>query len=511
VNAETIEQRIPPSDLDAEGAVISAVLADKAALEKVLPLLTPAKFYSEAHRRIFEAILALHGEGKPADVVTVATWLRDRERLAQVGGMAYLTEVLNTAPAVANVTAYAATVDAKWRARKIILMAQRVTSQGYGGADPDALVASATAEIEAIGQPAKATLPAVPLIDRARALRQRGPIRRLATGLASLDKACRGGFAVPRLVVIGGAPGAGKTALVVWIGVTLAQAGVPVVMLAVDEGADDILLRVALLLGVDVERLEAGDEIEWDTFESNLSPLPLTLLDGDEGWTIETAAAHLATFTADQPGVLVVDSAQTVDAKGTVEAESPRTRADAVVRSLKHVVRSNPFLVLATSELARGAYRSRNTADQINDLAAFKESGSIEYAAQTAVVLRSVPDGGGAVDVAIPKNRGGKKDGFCIEIDQRTRVREVDAPSEPDKAESRAAKITDDAATVLAVIVQKPGLPGKAAIRTAVRASGASLGNERVDAALERLLDQHRVENRGTETRPRFHARSEAA
>ena len=68
---------------------------------------SPEHFYSEAHRRIHEACVELSAEGKPVDVVQVATWLRDRERLAQVGGMAYLTEVLNAAPAVANVVAYA--------------------------------------------------------------------------------------------------------------------------------------------------------------------------------------------------------------------------------------------------------------------------------------------------------------------------------------------------------------------------------------------------------------------
>ncbi len=352
---------------------------------------------------------------------------------------------------------------------------------------------------------------AVPLLDRARAIRARGPLRRLATGLATLDKSCRGGFSVPRLIVIGGAPGAGKTSVVVWIAVTLAQAGVPVVVLAVDEGADDILMRLALLLGIDVELLEANDSHEWDAFESKLATIPLTLVDGDDGWSVESAAAHLATLANGQPAVLVVDSAQTVDADGTADAESPRARADAVVRSLKHVVRCNPFLVLATSELARGAYRSRNNQEHINDLAAFKESGSIEYAAQTALVLRSVPDGGGVVDVAVAKNRGGKKDGFRIEIDGRTQVREVAISTKPDQAETKASQLGGDCVAILKIVVNKPGLPGKAATRTAARAAGLEIGNDRVDAALERLLDEGRIENRGTRNRPLYFVRSEAA
>jgi replicative DNA helicase len=105
-----VEGRVPPHDLDAEAAVLSAVMVDPLAFDKVSDLLRPDHFYSEAHRRIYEACSELSSVGRPVDVVQVATWLRDRERLAQVGGMPYLTEVLNAAPAVANVSAYARTI-----------------------------------------------------------------------------------------------------------------------------------------------------------------------------------------------------------------------------------------------------------------------------------------------------------------------------------------------------------------------------------------------------------------
>ncbi|HEY8091736.1 MAG TPA: DnaB-like helicase N-terminal domain-containing protein, partial [Polyangiaceae bacterium] len=128
-----VEGRVPPHDLDAEGAVLSAVMVDPGALDKVQEFLRPEHFYSEAHRRIFEACSELSATGRPVDVVQVATWLRDHDRLAQVGGMAYLTEVLNSAPAVANVAAYGKTIHEKWRVRSLILTCQRVTAQGYAG------------------------------------------------------------------------------------------------------------------------------------------------------------------------------------------------------------------------------------------------------------------------------------------------------------------------------------------------------------------------------------------
>lgn len=117
--------------MDAEAAVLSAVTVDPAALDKVLDFLKPEHFYAESHRRIFEACVELHAAGQPVDSVQVGSWLRSRERLAQIGGMAYLTEVLNAAPFVANVAAYARTIFDKWRVRQMVAAAQRVAAEGY--------------------------------------------------------------------------------------------------------------------------------------------------------------------------------------------------------------------------------------------------------------------------------------------------------------------------------------------------------------------------------------------
>src|ERR1019366_6856751 len=117
---EEIEQRIPPNDLDAEGAVVSAVMVDPGALDKVNEFLKPEHFYSEAHRWFFEAARELAASGSAIDVVLVAGWLKAHGRLARAGGISYLTEVLNTAPAGANVAAYGQIVHKNWRARQTI-------------------------------------------------------------------------------------------------------------------------------------------------------------------------------------------------------------------------------------------------------------------------------------------------------------------------------------------------------------------------------------------------------
>jgi replicative DNA helicase len=124
------ERRVPPHNLDAEAAILSAILLMDS-LAEAPGILRAEHFYSEAHRRIYEACVDLMAKGSPVDVVLVGTWLRDHDRLAQVGGMAYLTEILTCAPICANVAAYAKVVYEKWRVRQMILACQRIVAEGY--------------------------------------------------------------------------------------------------------------------------------------------------------------------------------------------------------------------------------------------------------------------------------------------------------------------------------------------------------------------------------------------
>src|SRR5262249_10493451 len=123
---------LPPHDLDAEAAVLSAVLLVGAdALAGISPL-RPEHFYSDANGRIYEAALALALAGTPIDTVSVAAWLRDRQRLAKAGGAASLAQLTDATPAVAHVAAHASIVYEKWRLRQLIATCQKVAAEGYG-------------------------------------------------------------------------------------------------------------------------------------------------------------------------------------------------------------------------------------------------------------------------------------------------------------------------------------------------------------------------------------------
>lgn len=126
-----IAGRVPPHDLDAEAAVLSAIMLDHDAIDTVSGLLSVEDFYSDPNRRIYTAADSIHKEGLPIDVVSVAAWLRRREWLKDVGGAGYLAQLLDGTPNVRNVGSHARVVAEYGRLRRTIAVMQRLQAEGY--------------------------------------------------------------------------------------------------------------------------------------------------------------------------------------------------------------------------------------------------------------------------------------------------------------------------------------------------------------------------------------------
>jgi replicative DNA helicase len=153
----SIAGRTPPNDVDAEAAVLAAILLDHSVIVKVRSILPqPKMLYSDANARILEAAYDLADDRIPVDIQTVASLLRGRETrfgsmLNQVGGAAYLAQIVNCTPSVANVAAHAKTVYEKWRVRQLIGTCQRIAAEGYGDiGDTDDFLDGANASIRAV-------------------------------------------------------------------------------------------------------------------------------------------------------------------------------------------------------------------------------------------------------------------------------------------------------------------------------------------------------------------------
>jgi replicative DNA helicase len=485
-------QREQPHNVDAEKSVLGAVFIKPTAFDELSATLQVDDFFLPAHREIFEAMLALDKRRQPIDVIAVADELKTRGMLARLdGGEAYLLALANATPTAENVTHYARLVKEKATLRRLIAACAEVQSSAYGNfGDFDGFVADAEAKIAKVARQGRAAPRSLAsLVDQ---LAPRGA--RLTTGLRTLDAAHRGGFLPGRFVVVGGAPGAGKTSLAVALAVKWALEGAQVSVLAADEPAIGLLVRVGQILGLDRRALEDGDAEAREALRAAVADVPgLTILDADDAsTTIEAAAATLRPERG--PSVLVVDSLQMARAAGSAEAETPRARVEAVLCACKATTRRG-ITVVATSELARGAYRSRDAAERTDDLAAGKESGAIEYAAGSLLVLRSVPDANGQIDVTIPKNRGGDKTPFRLAMNfERATLHETALPEGRPVGGlglDSTTQLETDMTAAREALRKEPA--GAAGIWGLARKMGA-MSNARKDRAIKALIDAGEIQ-----------------
>lgn len=394
------ESRIPPHDLRAEAAVLSAVLVDPVALAKVSPLVRPEAFYAEAHRRIFEAAESIAAEGRPVDVVQVATWLQDHDRLGQVGGFAYLSEIPNAAPVAANVEHYAETVARKARVRGLLLACHRILAQGYApiededlfldyaeAAIHDVVTARHAAAIETMRTALRRAFQKISDAQQ-RALTDR--YTGIPTGLTVLDDAT-GGLHDGEQSIIAARPGAGKTALAMNIASNVAARGHGVVVFSLEMPNEQIAMRaLCSAAGVDVRKARIGAFDNHDlravtaVVEEASRPghyylvdTPCTLL--DIRGIVRARQADMAK-TKTKLGLVVVDYAQLMEAK-----EGIRSREEAVAinaRGLKMLAKECHAHVLLLSQLNRAVEARQDKRPMLSDL---RESGALEEAADCVI------------------------------------------------------------------------------------------------------------------------------
>jgi replicative DNA helicase len=389
------EPRVPPHDLSAEAAVISACLVDASAVDLAIPIVRPEDFYAESHRRIFEAIGDLHAKVKPADVVQVATWLRDHDRLLQIGGMSYLTEILNAAPAVAHVEVYAETVARKARVRRMQQTAQRIVAESYAAiADEDDWLDRAATKMHEValsGSRHRAPIETMPSvlhrvfdkIDRDHQQASDGKCVGLPTGFARFDEAT-GGLHNGELTIVAARPGVGKTALAMNVVSTVAKTGIGVVVfsfempneqivsraLCSEAGLEERLLRTGQLSAKDWTAITHAACSLGEMKHVYLADRPCNLLDLRSYVRARQADMHRGGIRL---GLVVVDFAQLMLGRSGVAHREEAVSENA--RGLKLLAKDVSCPVVVLSQLNRNVEARSDKRPMLSDL---RESGALE-------------------------------------------------------------------------------------------------------------------------------------
>jgi replicative DNA helicase len=212
--------RVPPHDVEAEKAVLSALLIENEAIHSVLNEIVPDDFYHPAHQQIYRAMLSLQDENQPVDLHTLSDHLNARKTLDAVGGLVFLSELADYAATAANVLHHARIVRDKAVKRNLIRVASQIAESSYEQSDDaEHLLDEAESRIFELGQSkARTTFTSLDLnlqgaLDHVEALMaQSGELTGVPTGFKDLD-ADTGGLQPGELIVIAARPSMGKTAL----------------------------------------------------------------------------------------------------------------------------------------------------------------------------------------------------------------------------------------------------------------------------------------------------------
>ncbi|KTD72755.1 replicative DNA helicase [Legionella tucsonensis] len=416
----------PPHSVEAEQSIIGGLMLDNQVWDKVSNKLCETDFYRTEHRILFRAISTLVKKDQPFDVVTLLDALKSYNELDDAGGEAYLFELANNTPSVANVSAYADIVREKSVQRQLITVATEIADSAYnpGGRQVPELLDMAETKVFAIGEqtggdggPENIKSILVRAVEKIDSLYHNGDaITGLATGLADLDE-MTSGLQPSDLIIVAGRPSMGKTTLVMNMAEHAAiKSGKPVLAFSMEMPADSLAMRMMSSLGrIDQHKIRTGklDDDDWPRVTSAvhmLSEAPL-FIDDTPALSPGEMRARARRLAKEQGnlGLIVVDYLQLMKVPG-FSADNRTAEISEISRSLKSLAKELQVPVIALSQLNRSLEQRSDKRPVMSDL---RESGAIEQDAdlicfiyRDEVYNEDSPDKGTA-EIIVAKQRNG--------------------------------------------------------------------------------------------------------
>lgn len=392
------------------------------------------------HIEIFRAMAEAHKACQPLEELMIVERMRaigSFDKLTHVGGMFYFEKLRAGVVSFDNISFYVEHIAARAARKRIAIEGADALSKLRNG---EASAEFFFAQIQALSSQHRFK-PSLTPAQRARQLGE--AMHRLPTKIATLDKGTRGGLPFGRVIVVGGAPGAGKTSLLTQLIWQWCRNDPKIFGLfaAYDQGAHPILVRIGQNERCDRDALERGyhadhaEHLGWLTTALDRTP-NFQILDGSEESVTIEQGSHELHKAARGPGVLAIDSAQmansvTIPTTGVRIDRSERVRL--IMEASKRAAREHGHLVLISSEINRDSFKNKDASQNSEDLAAFMGSSAIEYAADLALVLRKVKGEGDYVDVGVPKSRIGVVDSFRLQVSHAmAMLNEVSKPTDGD-------------------------------------------------------------------------------
>ena len=391
-------ERKIPQNLEAEMSILGACFLSTYALDKVCEEVTNDMFFSDANKKIFEAIYELHNKKTPLDSTTLINEIEKKENINTIGGVEYLSEVIDSVITAANIDYYIDIVREKALRRKLIEVSTNITTSAFDeDSETNDIIDNAEKSIFAVTKSRKAgefkNIREVMKSTQEKLenlAKNDKEITGISTGFYDFDK-LTSGLHENELIILAARPAMGKTAFGVNIAVNAAiNSKKNVALFNLEMSAEQLAMRmIAAQGGIEQNKLKTGrlEHNDWKKVNeamSELSDINLFIEDAS-GMTVSEIRAKCRRLAAQDPGLglVVIDYLQLIAGSGNYGGNRVQEVTE-ISRGLKILARELEIPVVALAQLSRNVTGRENPRPILSDL---RDSGSIEQDADLVMFL----------------------------------------------------------------------------------------------------------------------------
>jgi replicative DNA helicase len=389
-------ERTLPHNLEAERSVLGAILVHNDAFNLAAQVINEKDFFRDAHRRIFDKMIALNERGAAIDFVTLKEELSRAGDLDEVGGPAYIASLADGVPRATNVEYYARIVKEKSTLRSLIFAANKILTNAYEAEqEPEIILDEAESSIFSVADD-RLKAGFVPMRDLVKEsfpkieqlFEQKRLVTGTPTGFVDLDEMTRG-LQPGDLIIVAARPSMGKTSLVLNISQYVAvQPGMTVGFFSLEMSKESLFIRMLTSEAqIDSHRLMSGAIGQKDygrishALES-LSAMQLFIDDTANIGVMEMRAKARRLQAEHGLSLLVIDYIQLMSGRGRFENRTLELAA--ISRSLKGLAKELAVPIVVLSQLSRAPEARSDHRPQLSDL---RESGALEQDADLVVLI----------------------------------------------------------------------------------------------------------------------------